>query len=58
MHSEDVLRDSINLFGDAELEDDRIVYGPLVLTTAPKVSPSTRTGSSPRPLTPPRRKAR
>lgn len=38
MDSEDVLGDSISLFGDTKVEDDRIVYGPLVLTTAPKVS--------------------
>ena len=35
---EDVLGDSINLFGDDQEKDDgTITYGPLVLTTAPKV---------------------
>ena len=34
---EDVFSDSIGLFGDEERDDGAIVYGPLVLTTAPKV---------------------
>lgn len=34
---EDVLGDSIGLFGDEGHDDGRIYYGPLVLTTAPKV---------------------
>ncbi|KAJ3556030.1 hypothetical protein NM688_g2250 [Phlebia brevispora] len=36
MDVEDVLGDSIGLFGDEQQVDDQIVYGPLVLTTAPK----------------------
>lgn len=38
LDAEDVLGDSIGLFGDEEHDDGMIVYGPLVLTTAPKVS--------------------
>ena len=34
---EDVLGDSIGLFGDEERDDGTIHYGPLTLTTAPKV---------------------
>ena len=34
---EDILSDSIALFGDEIVEDESIRYGPLVLTTAPKV---------------------
>ena len=37
MDVEDVLADSIGLFGDVKEVDDTIRYGPLVLTTAPKV---------------------
>lgn len=37
MYAEEVLGDSINLFGDERQPDDRITYGPLILTTAPKV---------------------
>ncbi|KAH8084321.1 putative methyltransferase-domain-containing protein [Cristinia sonorae] len=33
---DDVLQDTINLFGDAPSDDGKIRYGPLVLTTAPK----------------------
>ncbi|KAF7798460.1 hypothetical protein EIP86_009681 [Pleurotus ostreatoroseus] len=36
MDTEDLLGDSINLFGDKQVDDDNIVYGPLILTTAPK----------------------
>ena len=35
---EDVLEDTIGLYGDERVEDDSIHYGPLVLTTAPKVT--------------------
>ncbi len=38
MDAEDVLGDTIGLFGDEVAEDDTIHYGPLALTTAPKVS--------------------
>ena len=34
---EDVLGDSIALFGDEPRDDGTIYYGPLALTTAPKV---------------------
>ena len=34
---EDVLEDTIGLFGDERVDDDTIFYGPLALTTAPKV---------------------
>ena len=34
---EDVLEDSIALFGDERVDDESIHYGSLVLTTAPKV---------------------
>ena len=37
MDVEDALHDSIGLFGDVAEADDTIRYGPLVLTTAPKV---------------------
>jgi len=33
---DDILQDTINLFGDAPADDGTIRYGPLVLTTAPK----------------------
>ncbi|KAI0743199.1 hypothetical protein BC629DRAFT_1614739 [Irpex lacteus] len=36
MDAEDVLGDTIGLFGDEVAEDDTIHYGPLALTTAPK----------------------
>lgn len=34
---DDILQDAINLFGDVPSDDGKIHYGPLVLTTAPKV---------------------
>ena len=37
LDAEDVLGDSIGLFGDEQHDDGTITYGPLVLTTAPKV---------------------
>ena len=37
MDAEDVLGDSIGLFGDERTDDDTVSYGPLTLTTAPKV---------------------
>ncbi|KIP07265.1 hypothetical protein PHLGIDRAFT_105839, partial [Phlebiopsis gigantea 11061_1 CR5-6] len=36
LDAEDVLGDSIGLFGDEKYDDGAICYGPLVLTTAPK----------------------
>ncbi|THH32612.1 hypothetical protein EUX98_g1556 [Antrodiella citrinella] len=35
---DDILQDTINLFGDAPADDGKIYYGPLVLTTAPKAN--------------------
>ena len=37
MDTEDILNDTIGLFGDEVVEDESIHYGPLILTTAPKV---------------------
>lgn len=37
MDTEDILNDTIGLFGDEVVEDESIHYGPLTLTTAPKV---------------------
>lgn len=37
LEAEDVLGDSIGLFGDEKEDDGTITYGPLVLTPAPKV---------------------
>lgn len=37
MDLEDILGDTISLFGDEKVEDENITYGPLTLTTAPKV---------------------
>lgn len=34
---DDILQDTVNLFGDSPADDGKIYYGPLVLTTAPKV---------------------
>lgn len=36
MDLDDVLGDTIALYGDERVEDDTIQYGPLVLSTAPK----------------------
>ena len=38
MDVDDVLGDALGLFGDEVADDDTIHYGPLSLTTAPKVS--------------------